>query len=230
MILDAHVHLPSSNHAKEKEESFLSYFPDRASAVAYLRRTGIGGVVFTTWEGVWSDTEEELENANAEALEIYESDREFFYPGASIHPAFPKTSEKWLSLFREKGLVWVGELVHYRAGRGDYDNAEWIRLFELCCEYGMIVQLHFSPSVIRLAKRLPSLRSVRMFCSTSAALPAACASMRWNPPASRSGRTGFCSARISPSTNRKPFFCVRVTPFRIRRSRRNSIPAICFRC
>lgn len=160
MILDAHVHLPSSNHAKEKEESFLSYFPDRASAVAYLRRTGIGGVVFTTWEGVWSDTEEELENANAEALEIYESDRGFFYPGASIHPAYPKTSEKWLSLFREKGLVWVGELVHYRAGQGDYDNAEWIRLFELCCEYGMIVQLHFSPSVIRLAKRLPSLRIV----------------------------------------------------------------------
>ena len=79
----------------------------------------------------------------------------FFYPGASIHPAYPKTSEKWLSLFREKGLVWVGELVHYRAGRGDYDNAEWIRLFELCC-----VQLHFSPSVIRLAKRLPSLRIV----------------------------------------------------------------------
>ena len=71
MILDAHVHLPSSNHAKEKEESFLSYFPDRASAVAYLRRTGIGGVVFTTWEGVWSDTEEEFENSNAEALDIY---------------------------------------------------------------------------------------------------------------------------------------------------------------
>ena len=140
MILDAHVHLPSSNHAKEKEEAFLSYFPDRASAVAYLRRTGIGGVVFTTWEGVWSDTEEELENANAEALEIYESDRGFFYPGASIHPAYPKTSEKWLSLFREAGGPFhemagkTGDGSQVRRGRlrlGN-ENKSMLRQFLFC--------------------------------------------------------------------------------------------------
>ena len=70
MILDSHVHLPSSNHAKENEEAFLRYFPDRRTAVDYLRRTGTGGIIFTTWEGVWSDTEQELDSANAEVLEF----------------------------------------------------------------------------------------------------------------------------------------------------------------
>lgn len=160
MILDSHVHLPSSNHAKENEEAFLRYFPDRRTAVDYLRRTGTGGIIFTTWEGVWSDTEQELDSANAEVLEIQETDPGFFYPGASIHPAFPEASIRWLEIFRKKGLVWVGELVHYRANRGDYDNPAWMKLFEVCRDFGMIVQLHASPSVIRLAKRLPDLKIV----------------------------------------------------------------------
>ncbi len=160
MILDSHVHLPSANHAKESDGPFVSYFSDWRAAAEYSRRAGIGGMIFTTWEGVWSDTEEELDSANREALEIYETDPSFFYPGASIHPAFPETSLKWLKIFRERGLVWVGELVHYRAGRGDYDQPQWLRLFELCRDSGMIVQLHSSPGVIRLAKLLPELKIV----------------------------------------------------------------------
>ncbi len=160
MILDSHVHLPSSNHAKESEETFLRYFPDRRTAVDYLRRSGIAGAIFTTWEGVWSDTEQELDSANAEVLEIQKEAAGFLYPGASIHPAFPEASIRWLEIFRKKGLVWVGELVHYRANRGDYDNPAWMKLFEVCRDLGMIVQLHASPSVIRLAKRLPELRIV----------------------------------------------------------------------
>ncbi len=159
MILDSHAHLPSANHAKEADGAFISYFPDWRAAFDYSRRTGIDGMIFTTWEGVWADTEEELESANREALAIHECDRRL-YPGVSIHPAFPECSEKWLKTFRERGFVWVGELVHYRANRGDYDSSAWIRLFELACELGMIVQLHVSPSVIRLAKRLPELKIV----------------------------------------------------------------------
>ena len=160
MILDSHVHLPSSNHAKENELVFLQYFPDRETAVACLRRTGIGGVIFTTWEGVWSDTEQELDSANSEALEIQKTDPGFFYPGVSIHPAFPEASIRWLETFRKKGFVWVGELVNYRANRGDYDNPAWLQLFEVCRDCGMIVQLHASAGVVRLAKLLPDLKIV----------------------------------------------------------------------
>lgn len=160
MIIDSHVHLPSANRAKENDGAFVSYFPDRRSAVDYAKQAGIGGMVFTTWEGVWCDTEAELENANREALEIYQTDRRYFYPGASIHPAFPETSGKWLGTFREQGLVWVGELVHYRPNRGDYDSPQWLELFKQCRDYGMIVQLHASPGVIRLAKLLPELKIV----------------------------------------------------------------------
>ena len=35
-----------------------------------------------------------------------------------------------------------------------------MKLFEVCRDFGMIVQLHASPSVIRLAKRLPDLKIV----------------------------------------------------------------------
>lgn len=107
MILDSHVHLPSANHAKEADGAFISYFPDWLAAVDYSRRAGIDGMIFTTWEGVWADTEEELESANREALAIHECDRRL-YPGVSIHPAFPECSEKWLKTFRERGFVWVG--------------------------------------------------------------------------------------------------------------------------
>lgn len=159
MILDSHAHLPSGNHAKEADGAFISCFPDWRTAVDYSRRTGIDGMIFTTWEGVWADTGEELESANREVLAIHACDRRL-YPGVSIHPAFPACSEKWLKRFREQGFVWVGELVHYRANRGDYDSPEWLRLFELAGELGMIVQLHVSPSVIRLAKRLPELKII----------------------------------------------------------------------
>ena len=161
MILDSHVHLPSANHAKEADGAFVSYFPDWRAAFDYSRRTGIDGMIFTTWEGVWADTGEELESANREVLAIHACDRRL-YPGVSIHPAFPACSEKWLKRFREQGFVWVGELVHYRANRGDYDSPEWLRLFELAGELGMIVQLHVSPSVIRLAKRLPELKIINV--------------------------------------------------------------------
>ena len=231
MILDSHVHLPSSNHAKENEEAFLRYFPDRRTAVDYLRRTGTGGIIFTTWEGVWSDTEQELDSANAEVLEIQETDPGFFYPGASIHPAFPEASIRWLEIFRKKGLVWVGELVHYRANRGDYDNPAWMKLFEVCRDFSMIVQLHASPSVIRLAKRLPDLKIVNSHIDEKL-LPglAECPNVMldaWNPPAGNSVPTGFSSAPTSPSTNRKRSFCVPATPSPIRRNGKNFIPKIC---
>lgn len=159
-ILDSHVHLPSKNRAKVEEASNLGYFSSASEAIRYAKQAGIGGMVFTTMEGVWCDTEEELESANRETLELYETAPSYLYPGVEIHPSFPECSRRWLKTFLERGFVWVGELVHYRAGRGDYDRPEWLKLFRICCDEGMIVQLHESPSIQRLAKRLPELRIV----------------------------------------------------------------------
>ncbi len=159
-IFDAHTHLPSRNRSKTTENPYLLHFPDYHAAVRYAKNAGIDGMVFNTIEGVWCDTAEELESANREALEIYESDPGFFYPGVSIHPAFPEISIEWIKRFRNAGFLWVGELVHYR-GQGDYDRTEWMKLFRICCDYEMTVQLHESRSVPRLARLLPELRIVQ---------------------------------------------------------------------
>ena len=84
---------------------------------------------------------------------------EYLYPGVVIHPRAVKTSLAWLDRFRERGLVWVGELVPYRCGI-DFDRPEWTPLFERCRDNGQIVQLHNSAGVVALAERMSELNIV----------------------------------------------------------------------
>ena len=159
-VIDFHVHLPARSPKKTQGNPFYDYFSSTADALRYARHAGVDGMVFTTMDGVWCDTQEELDSANQEVLELYESDPEFLYPGVQIHPAYLECSKKWLKIFHDKGLMWVGELVHYREKRGPYDRKEWMELFHICHKYGMVVQLHGDASIITLAKKLPELRIV----------------------------------------------------------------------
>lgn len=157
MVIDAHVHLPYprdfGKHRSEKE------FRDVREAIAFARSAGVEAMVFNTWLGVFADTPEEFGAANRDALELYDSMPEFLYPGAVIDPRAADVSLRWLDRFRERGLVWVGELVPYRS-KIDFDAPEWRPLFERCRELGMIVQLHHSEGVIALAGRMPGLKIV----------------------------------------------------------------------
>jgi predicted TIM-barrel fold metal-dependent hydrolase len=127
--------------------------------VDFLKECGVTGIVFNMWQGVYADSEEDLDQANQEALALYEEDPGFFYPGAVIHPLFPAASERWLAAFRERDLRWVGELVPYRNGI-DFGQPGWRRLLEICRENGQIVQLHGCPSVVEAARALPDLKIV----------------------------------------------------------------------
>lgn len=157
MLIDAHVHLPSPEVAKGHEAE--SNFRSVAEAVAFLKTCGVTGIVFNLWRGVYADTEEDIDLANEQALAIYDEDPGFFYPGAVIHPGFPAASERWLARFRERGLMWVGELVPYR-NNIEFDRPEWLRLLDLCRRHGQIVQLHGSPGVLGVARAMPDLRIV----------------------------------------------------------------------
>ncbi|AHF91334.1 metal-dependent hydrolase [Opitutaceae bacterium TAV5] len=157
MIIDSHVHLPSPEVSKghECEKIFRSV----DEAVALLKTCGVTGIIFNMWRGVFTDSEEDVNLANEQALALYDEDPAFFYPGAVIDPRFPAASEKWLARFRERGLMWVGEVVPYRM-RTEFDQPEWMRLFDLCRRNGQILHLHGSRGVMGVARAMPDLKIV----------------------------------------------------------------------
>jgi predicted TIM-barrel fold metal-dependent hydrolase len=157
MIIDSHVHLPSPEVTKSHPCEGI--FTTVADAVVCLKKCGVNGIVFNMWRGVFTDSEEDVNRANEQALALYDEDPAFFYPGAVIDPRFPAVSEKWLERFRERGLMWVGEVVPYRI-HIEFGEREWMRLFEICRRNGQIVQLHGSRGVLDVARAMPDLKIV----------------------------------------------------------------------
>lgn len=154
MVIDAHTHMPSPGWAGHD----CSYKTVDA-AVKHLQDAGIDRAVFNTWQGVFAETEGDLDKANSDALMLYEKFDGFLYPGTVIHPNFPETSIKWLDTFRGEGFMWVGELVQYKCNL-EFDQLAWLKLFEYCSANGHIVQLHNSESIINVAKTLPELKII----------------------------------------------------------------------
>ena len=151
MIIDAHTHLPSENWSGDNGP-----FATVAEAVVYLKAAGTDAALFNTWQGVFAESAEDLEVANAEALALTEAYPGFLYPGAVIHPAFPDVSHKWLARFRELGYPWVGELVAYKLPYRYIDD-DALALFAACAEGRHILQLHNSEDTIALARRFPDM-------------------------------------------------------------------------
>lgn len=165
MIIDSHVHLPSPGWSGHS-----SFLKTVAEAIAYLRKAGIQGVVFNTWQGVFAKTERDLDAGNRDALRLAKRYAGFLHPALIIHPDFPKASEAWLRRFHDLGLGWVGELVPPDPAHCCYMEDKFIRLAERCAEYGNVLQLHYYPDLISLAQRVPSCRIVSSHIPDQAAL------------------------------------------------------------
>lgn len=151
MLIDAHTHMPSPGM-----EIYAPVNDTVEKAVRYLRAAGTDAAIFTTWRGVFATTAEELEQGNAEALALAKEFDGFLYPGATIHPAFPEESLRWLARFRDLGYKWVGELVHYQLPY-HYTDPEFLRLCEACAEHGHILQAHIDEELIVMARRFPDM-------------------------------------------------------------------------
>jgi len=158
-IIDSHTHMPSIGW--EKHSDFFSSVQD---AVKYLRIIGIERTIFNTWRGVLSETPEDLEKGNAEALEMATLTDGFLYPGVAMNPDFPEESLKWLSRFRELGYRWAGELLTYKIdtlkSTCRYTDQRFVKLIERCAELKFIVQIHIEPEIVDLAKMFPGLTIV----------------------------------------------------------------------
>ena len=152
-IIDSHTHMPSIGW--EKNDNFFSSVQD---AVNYLRSLGIERAIFNTWRGVMAQTQEDLEEGNAEALEMVALTDGFLYPGVAMNPDFPEESLRWLVKFHELGYRWAGELLTYNLKKTcKYTDPCFIKLIERCEELGFIVQLHGEPEVADLAEMFPRL-------------------------------------------------------------------------
>jgi predicted TIM-barrel fold metal-dependent hydrolase len=151
MIFDSHVHLPS-----EGWDGHKPWIRTVARAVAELKATGADAVLFNMWQGVFAETERDLEEANAEALALADTHAGFLFPGACLHPAFPAVSLAWLARFRERGFRWVGELVPYRKPYRYLDPA-FLELAAECERQGHVLQLHGHGDIPILASYFPRL-------------------------------------------------------------------------
>jgi len=154
MILDAHTHMPS-----EDWPGHPTPFPTVERAVAYLKGSGTDAALFNTWQSVYPESAKDLDEANAEALELAARYPDFLYPGLCIHPAFMETSRKWLGEFRRQGYLWVGELKSKPVAYSLLDEA-FLDLCRECAEHNHIIQLHSNPEIVELARRMPDLRIV----------------------------------------------------------------------
>ena len=154
MIIDAHTHMPSPGW-----EGHSCFFTTVESAIEYLRKTGVNAALFNTWQGVFAETEDDINRANTAALNLYKKYKGFLYPGAVIHPLFPEISRQWLNRFRDNGFMWVGELVPYKCNI-EFNEPAWLSLFEHCAKHGHAVQLHISKSINEVAARFPDMQVI----------------------------------------------------------------------
>ena len=154
MIIDAHTHMPSPGWPGHND-----FFPTVGSAVEYLKNKEIGAALFNTWQGVFAETADDVNRANTEALQLYDTYQGFLYPGAVIHPSFPEISKQWLDRFRDHGFMWVGEIIQYKCNI-EFNEPSWLSLFEYCAKHGHAVQLHGSKSLNDVAARFPDMQVV----------------------------------------------------------------------
>jgi predicted TIM-barrel fold metal-dependent hydrolase len=154
MIIDSHVHLPSVGW-KEDE----SYFKTVEDAIEYLKACGISAAIFNLWQGVLAKDIGDIEKANSDALRIMGTFEGFLLAGAVIHPAYLQESLDWLKRFRNRGILWVGELVPYNHGI-PYRDDRFLKIFEYCEKEGHLVQLHYDEDIFRIIDKFPDLRIV----------------------------------------------------------------------
>lgn len=155
-IIDTHTHLPSVGWEKRKD-----FFPSADAAVKYLREIGIDMAFFNLWQGVLSETAQDVDFANAQALELADAFKGFLYPGAAMNPMYPENSLRWLGEFHSLGCRWAGELLTYTLKESClYTDKPFIKLIERCAELNFIVQLHGEPQIPELAAIFPELTFV----------------------------------------------------------------------
>lgn len=140
MILDCHVHLPSPGLNQTLEWEPCT--PGIESAVAYLQRCSVTGIVASSIRALLAQTPDEVAAGNDEIALAACTHPGFIIPACQVNTNFP--DEAMAELRRchdELGTVWLGELCGYIGGYSYATPAFW-DVLHLATDFDMVVQMH----------------------------------------------------------------------------------------
>ena len=138
-IFDAHVHPfleQENNIAGYGAPNSLEEFMDELKHCGF---SGVCGSVIIRH----SCTFAEVQQANRIALKIRDLYPDFYEPGIHVHADDPEGSCRELELmYHEHRVRWIGELVAYSMGTGEYNLPGMFRIYETARDLGMPVNIH----------------------------------------------------------------------------------------
>lgn len=156
MILDCHVHLPSTGL-----KSTLEWEPctkDTDAAMAYLRRCGVDGIVGSSTRALLAQSPEEVQAGNDETAQTAFEYPGYVVPACQLNTNFQKESIEELHRCKSiLGMVWIGELCGYIGGYS-YDTDSFRQVIGMATEMDMIIQIHddSSEDMARLLAEFPT--------------------------------------------------------------------------
>jgi uncharacterized protein len=155
MILDCHVHLPSTGL-----KSTLEWEPctkDTGAAMAYLRRCGVDSLVGSSTRALLAQSPEEVRTGNDETARTALEYPDFVVPACQLNTNFQRDAiEELLRCKSVLGMIWIGELCGYIGGYS-YDTSSFRQVILTATEMDMIVQIHddSSEDMARLLAEFP---------------------------------------------------------------------------
>jgi len=139
MIVDCHVHLPSTGIDQVWE--WAPCTPDTAAAIRYLKRCGVDRAIANSMRGELAKTAAEMIAGNDEAVQAARE-----YP--MLTPAFLINTDlggdalaEMRRCHDELGLVWMGELCGYVGGYS-YDTEDFAKAMAMASDLNLVVQIH----------------------------------------------------------------------------------------
>ena len=105
-------------------------------------------------------TFEDVRQANRIALKIRERYPDFYVPGLQVHDGDPEGSCRELEImYHEHQVRWIGELVQYSMGTGEYNSPGMFRIYETARDLEMPVNIHCNDLTIveDVLKNFPTL-------------------------------------------------------------------------
>jgi len=138
MIIDAHVHIPSSDG-----DNFG--WPTATTLDEVVRKmdaAGIDKAVITSARSTRAKEMHEARAGNREMLDAVAAHPDRFIGACQVHPCSVKEAVAELQVMREKHAIrWLGELCGYLGGY-TYDTDAFGAILRAASDLGMIVQIH----------------------------------------------------------------------------------------
>ena len=156
-IIDFHTH-PGYNTTKK-----FGYDMTDELFVSELKRAGVtqacgSSIMFEYFTSKSGEFGEILKTLNEYVWRMQEKFPDFFIPGIHIHPNHPEISAEHLRMHKKKGFKLVGELVPYLMDYPGCLAPGCMELYELCNEYGMVLNLHEELKIsVQIAKAFPNM-------------------------------------------------------------------------